>query len=125
MKTKYTEQQIEKLNNLPPCKNCGGKVDTKKLTFLTTGLNLNHACGDDSSTIVSLQGSFDYVVGAWLAVNGGLLNEIFEDIKKGASAADKLHTKPKTERQRRYERGWQHSLQQLANIMTAKYGGGD
>jgi hypothetical protein len=71
----FTQQQIEKLNNLPPCKNCGQKLDTKKIMLLKTGINLYHSCddesaaGDDNITIISLQGVFDYVVDAWVGIN--------------------------------------------------------
>ena len=125
MKKKYSQEQIEALKNLPPCRICGDKVDTKRLITLTTRLNLYHACGDDSSTIVSLQGSFDYVVQAWLAVNGGRLSSIFEDVKRGYAAADSAFKMKSHSMKAGYRRGWRDSLQQLANIIEVKYGGGD
>lgn len=119
---KLTQQQIEQLNNLPKCKNCGQGLDTKQITF-TSCLNLNHACGDD--TTINLKGSFDYTVGAWVVINGNLLEEIYGDIRRGAEASKSLYEEPKTENQEFYEQGWRDGLQQLGNIMVTKYGGGD
>lgn len=112
---KLTQQQIKQLNNLPKCKNCGQGLDTKQITF-TSCVSLYHACANDDPTAITLSGSFDYVVAAWVAINGNLLEEIYGDIRRGVEASKKLHTN------KNYKQGWCDSLQQLANVMVVKYG---
>ena len=60
----------KELSNLPPCKQCGRRLEIHKITRLADGLNISHACGD-GLTIISLQSNFNATVRMWCDINKG------------------------------------------------------
>jgi hypothetical protein len=67
---KYSEQQINELKALPPCKVCGQKLKLHECLLGVYYIQVYHKCTDEvTDTVVNLQGSFNYLVESWRAIN--------------------------------------------------------
>jgi hypothetical protein len=66
----YSEQQINELKALPPCKVCGQKLKLHECLLGVRYIQVYHKCTDEvTDTVVNLQGGFNYVVESWKAIN--------------------------------------------------------